>query len=435
MSFLFHVSVGALATIYIFLLGLAFLLQDLREPPTVFGGIPFIRPLIGTFIRGRYYYVRMRDKYRLPSYTLRVPNPPIYTANSLPMIQRSDRHILTVAFSSIQVQACENATGVSNTGMAKIANYKSLSEDGYLRSFSKSTAPAASPGLGRDELSRAAVSDSAASIDRLAARGRVTVKLFDWVRHEIFADTPYATYGSHRPFRHPENERAWVEFESGILVLLMGLFPRIFARQSLNARNTLVSVLNRHFRESNPFEVAAGVVNTVFSNPVVLADCQNEVTLLVQNSAEGVYSIDLAQVHTSSPVLISAWPEVLHFYGISVAAHIVHEDTTMDDKYLLNKGGPTASQLNHSRFLKVVKEKSHRYPAAALRGAPFASTEVLALVALLLIKPEKHNAIERAFPLFKRDVEVDMISKGVQKWQISFSDSNTGVRIIAEPLE
>ncbi|KAI1286524.1 hypothetical protein F5Y03DRAFT_142112 [Xylaria venustula] len=132
------------------------------------------------------------------------------------MIRRINRHISTVAFSPIQVQACKNAMGVSKIGMAKIADDRRLSEDGYLRSLSKCTAPDASPGLGLDELSRVAVRGFAASIVRLATRGRVAVKLFDWVRHEIFAATTDVTYVAHNPFRHPENERAWFDFESGI---------------------------------------------------------------------------------------------------------------------------------------------------------------------------------------------------------------------------
>ncbi|KAI0423629.1 cytochrome P450 [Xylaria sp. FL1042] len=360
MSSIFLLCIGALATTYVFLLGLVFIIRDPREPPTVLGGIPFISPLIEMLLGGG---LSNRDKYNLPIYTLRVPGPPIYVVNSLQTIQRIDRYISTVAFSPIQARACESFMGVSKVGMTKIADGRLLSEDGYLRSFPRSIASGTSPGRGLDELSRVVVSDFAASSDRLAARGRVT----------IFAATTDATYGVQTPFRHPGNEQAWFEFESGILVLLTGLFPRILAKQSLKARDTLFSALGCYFRDNQSLEgslflLAAAVLSTapsafwmiwqVFSDPVVLVDCHNEVAHLVKTGLDGVCSIDLAQV------------QVLCFHGIS------------DDQYLLKKGGmvlmpnevihsdealwgPTARQFNHRRFLK---EGSHRYPVAAFRG-------------------------------------------------------------------
>ncbi|KAI1129342.1 cytochrome P450 [Nemania abortiva] len=513
MPSLLLLSVGVVAATYIFLLGLAFFLQHPKEPTPVVGSIPFISPLLGMLLGGGRYYVHLRDKYHLPIYTLRVPGPPIYVVNSLQTIQRIDRHISTVAFSPIQAQACKNAMAVSKSGMAKIADDKRLSDDGYLRSFSRSIAAGTSPGPGLNELSRAAVGDFAASMDRLASKGRSTVKLFDWVRHEIFAATTDATYGAHNPFRETENERAWFQYESGIMALLMGFFPSLIARRSLKARESLVSILNRylrgnHFLEGSLFlqlrqkhdhafgldmddsahveigQIAAGVVNTapsafwmvwqVFSDAAVLADCQKEVSQLVQIGPDGVCSIDLAQVRTHCPLLVSTWQEVLRFHGISVAARIVQEDTLVDDQYFLKSGGvvlmpnavihsdeslwgPTARQFNHKRFLKTEKDKSHRYPVAAFRGfggghvlcpgRHFASTEVLALVALLLVRfdihpiggkwaePAKHNAMDRAFPLLKKDVGVEMISKSDQKWHVTFSDDASGINIIAEDLE
>lgn len=131
-----------------------------------------------------------------------------------------------------------------------IAGEKRLAEDRYLRSFPRSAAPAASPGPGLDALNRAAIGSFATSFDRLAARGRTTVKLFDWVRHEIFAATTDATYGPHNPFRQAKNERAWFELESGILTLLLNVFPKIFARRSLRTRDIMVGEFKRYFQNS-----------------------------------------------------------------------------------------------------------------------------------------------------------------------------------------
>ncbi|KAI0378527.1 cytochrome P450 [Hypomontagnella monticulosa] len=404
-------SVVGIAATYVFLRALAFLSQDSREPSSITGTIPFISPLIGMLHEKGGYYVRMRDKYNLPIYTLRVPGPPLYVVNSLSMIQRIDRHIVTVPFAPIQIRACDKAMAVSSQGMEKITGEKRLAEDGYFRSFPRVTAPAASPGPGLDALNRAAVGNFAATLDKLASQGRTTIKLFHWVRHELFAATMDATYGPFNPFRHAKIEEEWFTYESGIMTLLMDFMPNIFARPSLKARDVMVAEFTRYFEENKHLDgslliqlrqkhnsafgldakdtahteigqVAAGIVNTaptafwliwqVLADPVVYEDCLREVSKLVQTGPDGVRTIDLAHIRTACPILVSTWQEILRFHGTSIAARIIQEDTLVDSQYLLKKGGvvlmpntvihsdqslwgPTTGQFNHKRFLKTKK--------------------------------------------------------------------------------
>lgn len=396
--------------------------------------------------------------------------------------------------------------------MQKVAGEKETAEDGYLRSFARSIAPGASPGQGLDSLSMAAVNDFAATFDRLAVSGPTTVKLYEWLRHEIFASTMQAIYGPHNPFRHEKNEKAWFELESGILTLLLDLFPNIFARRSLRACRVLVTEFNQYFNENRHLDgsllvrlrdkhnaafgldtnerahveigqVAAAIVNSaptafwmfwqVLSDPVVLEDCRREVNQLVRADSDGAHTIDLADVMSACPVLVSTWQEVLRFHGISIAARVIKEDTLIDNQYLLKKGGlvmmpnavihsdpslwgPTVGQFNHKRFLRGAKDGESRHSAAAFRGfggghvlCPgryFASTEVLALLALLLVRfdvhpvggewiePEKDNAMDRACPLPKDDVRVELIPRDTQKWRVIFSGRREGINIVGEDL-
>lgn len=430
------------------------------------------------------------------------------------MIQRIDRHIMTVAFSPIQARLCEKVMLLDKNSMEKVAGGKETAEDGYLRSFARAIAPGAAPGQGLDSLSMAAVKHFAAAFDRRAASGPTTVKLFEWLRHEIFASTMEATYGPHNPFSNPENEKTWFELESGILTLLLGLFPSILARRSLRACRTLIAEFDRYFNEKRHLDgslliqlrekhnaafgldtnetahieigqVAGSIVNTaptafwiiwqVLADPVVSKDCCQEINQLVTTNSDGTQTIDLADVMTACPILTSTWQEVLRFHGISVAARAIKEDTLVDNQYLLKKGGllmipnavihsdpilwgPTVGQFNHKRFLKGAKNgESSRYPAAAFRGfggghvlcpgRHFATTEVLALLALLLVRfdvrpvegrwvePEKDNVMDRACPLPKRDVQVELIPKGSQNWRVNFSGRREGINIVAEDLE
>lgn len=327
------------------------------------------------------------------------------------MIQRIDRHIMTVAFSPIQSRVCEKVMLLDRDSMNKVAGEKETAEDGYLRSFPRAIAPAASPGQGLNSLNMAAVRHFAAAFDRRAASGATTVKLYEWLRHEIFACTMEATYGPHNPFNKAENEKAWFELESGLLTLTLGLFPNILGRRSLRACRTLIAELYRYFNENRHIEgsllvqlrrkhnaafgldsnetahvevgqVGAAIVNTaptafwlvwqVLADPIVSKDCRQEIYQLVATSSDGSHTIDLADVITDCPILVSTWQEVLRFHGISIAARVIKEDTLIDNQYLLKKGGllmmpnavvhsdptlwgPTVGQFNHKRFLKGAK--------------------------------------------------------------------------------
>lgn len=428
------------------------------------------------------------------------------------MIQRIDRHIMTVAFSPIQARLCEKVSLLDKDSMKKVAGDNETAEDGYLRSFARAITPGASPGQGLDSLSMEAVKHFAEDFERRAASGPSAVKLYEWIRHELFTSSMEAIYGPHNPFRDAENEKAWFELESGILTLLLDLFPSILARRSLKACRALIVEFDRYFNDKRHLEgslliqlrekhnaafgldtketahveigqVTGAIVNTaptafwlvwqVLADPVVSKDCRDEINKLVTTSADGTRTIILADVMTDCPILVSTWQEVLRFHGISIAARVIKEDTLVDNQYLLKKGGflmmpnavihsdptlwgPTVGQFNHRRFLKGAKNNESRYPAAAFRGfggghvlcpgRHFASTEVLALVALLLVRfdiqpvggkwiePEKDIVMDRACPLPKRDVRVELIPKASQNLRVIFSGRHEGINIVAEDL-
>lgn len=400
---------------------------------------------------------------------------------------------------------------VSKAGMAEIAGENCLREDGYLRQFPRYAAAGASPGPGLDSLNRAAIRVFSTALDDMATQGRTTVKLFDWLRHEFFMATTEAMYGPGNPFRDIKNERAWFEFEGGILTLLMGIFPSVLARRSLKACDKLVTELHRYFEDNKNDDasvflkqrmkhnadfgismadtahtevgqIAAGIVNTapcafwlvwqVLADPVIFDDCRREAAQLVQRRPDGVCAIDLAQVRTSCPTMVSTWQEVLRFHGTSIATRIVQEDTVVDDQFLLKKGGivlmpstvihfdkalwgPNAEVFDHKRFLKTGNDGIRR-PVAAFRGfggghvvcpgRHFVTTEVLSLLTLLLlrfdvrpvdgkwIEPQKNVAMDRACPLPRTDVAIELVPNSDQNWDVTFSDMHKGGGMVADDI-
>ncbi|TVY84384.1 Cholesterol 7-alpha-monooxygenase [Lachnellula suecica] len=513
MPSLFLLSFMSVAATYAFLWALAYLNQDPREPTPVSGSIPFISPLIGLATEKESYYMRMRNKYRLPIYSLRMPGPTTYVVNSFRLVQLIDRHIRTIAFTPIELYAVRTTMGASKQTCDKIGGEQLLTDKGYFMSFPKNVAAGASPGLGLDALNRTAVNTMAASFDKLAEQGKTTVELFDWVRHEIFAATMEATYGPHNPFRLPVNEKDWFTLERGLMALLVDILPGIFAKKSLEARERLVKQLYKYFQQDKHLEgslfvrlrhehnvrfdldlddtahteigqINASVSNTVpgafwafwqiLADPVVFKDCQSEAAKLVQTSSDGLCTIDLANVRTACPILVSTWQEVLRFHGTSISARVVQEDIVIDDQYFLKKNsmvimpsrvfhtdesvwGPTASQFDHRRFLKSSKSGTKRAPAAAFRGfgggavlcpgRHFVSTEILAFAALLLVRfnvgpvsgkwiePGKDFLMNTAFPTPKDKVDIELIPKNKMKWKVIFSDNSKGINMIREDLE
>ncbi|PSR75499.1 cytochrome P450 [Coniella lustricola] len=418
------VILASLGATYALLWALAYLNQQPNEPPAIAGSIPFISPLIGLTTEKENYYIRMRQAYGLPIYTLRMPGPRTYVVNSLRLIQLIDRHIHTIAFTPIELRAVDKTMGASKETLDKIGRDQLLADKGYFISFPRNVAAGASPGPGLDALNRTAIETIAESLDKLAANGATTIELFDWVRHEVFAATMEATYGPHNPFRRPENEKAWFTFEPGLMVLLVDFLPGILAKECLKARESLISEFREYFQQERHLEgslfvrlrhehnvrfglgvedtahtevgqVNASISNTVpgafwalweiFATSIVFEDCQREALRLVQTDHDGVCTIDLAKVRTDCPILLSTWQEVLRFHGTSISARLVQKDTVIDNQYLLKKDsmvimptsvthtdksiwGPTANQFDHKRFLKSKKGSENTVPAAAFRG-------------------------------------------------------------------
>ncbi|KAF2192964.1 hypothetical protein K469DRAFT_652702, partial [Zopfia rhizophila CBS 207.26] len=65
--------------------------QDVREPPVLATGIPFVTPAIGMAVKEVKYLVQLRDQYHLPIYTLRLPFYRVYVVNLPSLIQTAQR--------------------------------------------------------------------------------------------------------------------------------------------------------------------------------------------------------------------------------------------------------------------------------------------------------------------------------------------------------
>jgi cytochrome P450 len=295
------------------------------------------------------------------------------------------------------------------------------------------------------------------------------------------------------------------------MVHMLKAWPSVLARKSLHAREQLIiPAFEKYFAEDSHLQgsllvqcrykhntdhglrgrdvaateigqLVASLTNStasafwmvyhVFSDPVVLKECRDEVEQLVRVDADGVCSIDLAQVKSSCPILLSTWQETLRYVHIGIIARVVMEDVMFDNKYLLKKGatvmnivpvqhtdaslwGSTVDRFDHRRFLRQPGVK--RTNPAAFRsfgggtvlcpGRHFVSTEVMSLAALLLLRfdlkpltkdgqwvePRKDAPMTSSMPTPRDETRVEVVARDNRKWRVDFSSSSKGVAIIAE---
>ncbi|KAI1410223.1 cytochrome P450 [Hypoxylon sp. FL1857] len=504
---------GSLGAAYAFLSALLRFTQDPKEPPVIETSIPFITPLLGFLSGMPMFFVKLRDKYDLPIYTLRMPGQRIYVVNSLSLIPPLQRQIKTIAFAPIEAQAAATVMGVGPAGNAIIGSDKMLEDGSYLSTFVPSTHPALSPGAGLDAINGASVRYICDSLSKLSTNGTATVELFSWVRRELFMATTESIYGPKNPFRNSALEKAWYDFEPGIMVHMLKAWPSILARKSLHAREQLlIPAFEKYFSEDSHLQgsllvqcrykhntghglrgrdvaateigqMVATLTNTtasafwmiyhIFSDPVVMSECREEVEQLVQVDDNGVRTIDLAKVKSSCPILLSTWQETLRYVHIGIGARVVMKDIMFDNKYLLKKGatvmmvtpvhhsdasiwGPTVGNFDHRRFLRG--PEGRRTNPAAFRsfgggtvlcpGRHFVSTEVMSFAALLLLRfdlkpsardgkwavPRKNFPITSSMPTPKDELQVDIIPRDIREWHVKFSASSKGVEMVAEDV-
>ncbi|MCJ1287881.1 hypothetical protein MMC26_007233 [Xylographa opegraphella] len=160
----------------------------------------------------------------------------------------------------------------------------------------------------------------------------------------------------------------------------------------------------------------------IYSSPLLLEDVRKELAdiLLTEDKPDGgglVRTMDITKLKVACPLLLSTFQEVLRCLTHGVTARCVLEDTILADRYLLKKDsiiqmpsavvhsdtdvwGPSAKEFDPRRFMKTHPkgdEQAKRHPAAfrafgggttLCPGRHFATTEVVAVVAMLVLRYE-----------------------------------------------
>ncbi|KAI0400028.1 cytochrome P450 [Xylaria palmicola] len=450
-----------------------------------------------------------KDTYGYPIYTLRMPGSRLYVINSTSLIPVAQRQFKTLAFGPIEVRAAENVMGASKKAV-KIMSDDMVADRGYLITFNQSIHPALSPGVELDSMNRVSVESINTSLNAISS-SRTRIQLFKWVRHEIFMATSDGVYGPENPMRDPEVETAWYDFEPTIVLFLINLFPKLLVPKAFRSRELVVKALTRYYRQDGHLKASgltkrryehnlrhkiplddiprtevgnifAIIGNTgpaafwmlyhIYSDTTLLEICRQEVSNIVQSDSNA-RNIDITNVKSECPTLLSILQEVLRFHGTGISTRMVLEDHLLDGQYLLKKGnmlmipgpvqhsfreiwGDNVNEFDAQRFVR--SSKRQRPNPVAFRGfgggtvlcpgRHFASTEILAFTALMIMRFDiqplggewKYPGTEKAPPSASVappdvDFDVEMVRRDQLEWQVSFSGSDKAMEIAAEDIK
>ncbi|KAI1108697.1 cytochrome P450 [Nemania sp. NC0429] len=457
---------GGLAATYLFLRFLLYLTQDAREPPSIVNWMPFFSPLVGMIGEKSKFYLRLRDAYKLPIYTLRLPFARIYVVNSTDLIPLLQKQWRTISFAAIAADA-GSLVGMSKEAV-KVMHDNITSEHGFSVSWPRFIMPAMSPGKDLDTMNRTAITVFAAETEKPRAQGAVAVGLGEWSRQAMVTATTEAVWGPQNPYRDADVAESWKTFESGFLTLSMFPFAKLFFPKLICAREHAAAAMIEYMRRGG-YKTASGLVrkrfehhhdqfglgiddiargelgNTfavlgnstpcalwvlfhIFSDNQVLQDVRRELSALVQESLEdggdAVCSIDLASIRTSCPVLLSTFQETLRYRAVNPGPRVLIEDVLLDGRILLKKGsmlmipapvqhtsvlawGNDAGEFDHMRFARKPEPGRKGPNRVAFRA--FGGGHILC--------PGRHFASTEIMALSALMVlQFDIVPVGASKW-------------------
>ncbi|KAL8668560.1 MAG: hypothetical protein Q9168_006811 [Polycauliona sp. 1 TL-2023] len=374
----------------------------------------------------------------------------LYVVNSVDLISSIQRLPKALAWPPIVSRIAGAFCGSSEEARAIFGGHDK-GDWPYFDEMHKTMQSALAPGPGLDGMNRVMIENISRSVDKLQPQrhhGKVVIGLEEWTRHEITMATTNSTYGEHNPFRDQAIEKAFWDFEDGLVMLIINRLPHWTARKAHEGREAATHAFREYFQAEHHktasllmrerYDLNIGncvgiLVNTapaafwtlfnVYSRADVLEECRREIDILGSAMTTGSLdrqtrkTVDIAMIKQNCPILTSTLQETLRQYTLGVAARRVMHETLLDGSYLLEKDatiiipsravhtdpavwGPDASDFDYKRFMRDYpsalnpsqpKPKSTAFRAfgggtSLCPGRHFATTEILSTVVMLLLR-------------------------------------------------
>ncbi|KAH8892799.1 cytochrome P450 [Thozetella sp. PMI_491] len=489
-----------IAALYLLLRVLIVLTHHAQEPQVIDTTVPFLGPMVGSLRNKAVYYAKLR----LPIYTLRLPGIRSYIINAVELIPVVQRQWRIIDNTPLGAEMGPVVLGI--TVKDKDVLISAASE------FPKVMQPLLAPGAAFNSIIRSLVDVLATRMQKLRSQEEPVLSLYSWADYEMRLGITDALYGPQNPFRQPAFDAAWRHFSSYFLVLAFAPFPRVVAPMVVQARETLangfleylqrdglatasevIKQLNAVYERhgfgledlarmelgnsmaglSSAPTTAFWLVYHIFSNPKVLEDVRREVSVLVDETEEGICSIDAAAISRACPILLSVVKEVLRYRGVHEPVRVCVEDHMLDDRYFLKKGslvmlpnlvyhtdpkiwGNDAGVFDYRRFLR--EPNRIRPNPVAFRGfggghvlcpgRHLASAALMSFAGLLAMQYDiipvggswveptcKSTPMVASLQIPDQDMQVKLRARDDRKWRVSFSSYNSAMKISAEDME
>ncbi|KAK8015090.1 hypothetical protein PG990_008386 [Apiospora arundinis] len=371
-----------------------------REPPVITPTVPYAGHLLGMlFYGGRYLkQLGLRQKHT-PIFTLPMPGSRMYVVTDpflAAMVQRSK----SLSFSPIIPDVTKRVLGLDKATVSIARRHLDPGPGetrGFLADIQDLVAQRMKSSGDLNTLSRNSVSALKSHVDKeqtylMEHRAYKEIDLLEWVRHIVTLATASHFYGHRNPVSQDlVLERAFWDFDHGVGMLLVDVWPSVTAPKAYRGREKLVAALANYLEEgywedgASPLvqeriktaldhgwklrEVArselsflfAGIVNVTTTTFWILLQLYADADLLarVRTEIESVMtlkwcdrdtiragrnsSVSAVEVARSSagfecPTLSAVYQECLRLGSDNNSIRIVKEDTLLADVWLLKKG-------------------------------------------------------------------------------------------------
>ena len=248
------------------------------------------------------------------------------------------------------------------------------------------------PGPDLDELLGAQMDAFTYTLRKAAAGGAHSGKLLAWLGQTFFLANARSFYGPENPFAsEPELLDAFIDWEGGLLELVVSPAPWLTARKACAGREKLVAAMLRFFDSgrhqqasrlvqertetskkfglsnaeiarselmllfavtANAMPVAFWMLCHAFTDPNLLAALRKQIADRAVSADGNTRYISAAALKRACPLLVSTYRETLRVSANLASVRFVREDIWVADQYLLKKGAivqVAGGQVHHEK--------------------------------------------------------------------------------------
>ncbi|KAL6712907.1 hypothetical protein ACLMJK_009462 [Lecanora helva] len=310
----------------------------------------------------------------------------MYVVTDANLMQAVQRQPKVLNFLPIEAKAASRICAVSAESVNKLYGNPN-EEDGetaILKEIQAARRAALSPGPAFDELNQHLVQnlqDSLVSI-RLSAGQPTRIGLSTWLRRNVTAASTKALYGLRNPFVDESVANGIWQLNKNLTPLLVDIFTSITASQGLAGRSVVTKAFEEYFRNGGHEtasvavktrhdisvmhgipeediaklevgEAIATLTNTapacfwalffIYSTAGLLEELRASLDSKFANCSDGAprpdHKFDIGSIKEDRPLLVSIVSETLRYCSLGGSVRDVKEDTILDHRWLLKKGG------------------------------------------------------------------------------------------------